>query len=282
MADFFRTIRPGGSRREYLAHVPDYPEGSPAWDMTAWDVWILLHGGFGNAVQFQRDTQRAFETLALNAPETPSVVIYGQGTGILGSDLAGIRFWNADGAPGLFAADDVAYLAALLSDVNAGVARVARVFLAGMSQGSQMANRAALELNARTAGRWTPDGCGSVEGCVPRLEGWPPGPPVRQVQVHARGDDVAPWDGGFGSGWWQRTPHVPVDSHVHLWCVRNGCAGQPSAEDARLGWTRRAWEPLAAEGGARVVQAEILRGGHYWPEIPVDASEFLWDELRAA
>jgi poly(3-hydroxybutyrate) depolymerase len=152
-----------GQARFYHIRVP---VSLPLDDFLLMPLVIQLHGGGGNASNFEQTTK-----LGDAAAARGYIVVYGEG--IDNEPPNGVRTWNAgsccgaiaDAAspPELFDTDDSNYLRAVLADLTArGIPyNSSRVFATGHSNGAFMAYRAACELEgpglagiAVSAGSW--------------------------------------------------------------------------------------------------------------------------------
>jgi polyhydroxybutyrate depolymerase len=128
------------------------------------------------------------------------------------TDPGGNRFWNAGGFAG--AADDVAYLTALIDEVVDDYgADPDRVFLIGHSNGGFMAHRMACEVPERIAAIATLAGgiLGTGEECRR---------PVRAIVIHGTADTTVPYEGGEVFG----TPLLGAVATTERWRTANECS----------------------------------------------------------
>jgi len=249
-----------GLRRSYLVRVPPIASaGKPL------PVVINFHGGGSNA-----KVQKAYSRMDRAADRDGYVVVYPNGTGGIGG-----RFltWNAGACCGPAAAsqvDDVGFSLALLDDLARRIALDrARIFATGLSNGSMMAYRLAVEAPGHIAA------VAGVAGAM-TLQGFGPGRPVPVMHIHSVDDPRALYGGGLGPVFPftdTRVLHQPVDAMLAVWIARNACparpqvsspiSGRPGAADATHTATRYTYAPC--RNGAEVVLWKLTGAGHVWP-----------------
>jgi polyhydroxybutyrate depolymerase len=193
--------------------------------------------------------------------------------------------WN-DGSPtaamGLPKADDVAFLAGVIDDVQAR-ARIdpARIFVSGFSNGAAMAFRVAEELANRIA-------------AVAPIAGycWVPNPkPARAIPTFyliGSLDPLVPLRGGDVRSPWQHryVRRPPVAETLERWATALGCASTPRTESDNEGVRTDVYP------GPVPFQVVTIEGlGHHWPggkggfnpriagptSDRVNATELVWD-----
>jgi polyhydroxybutyrate depolymerase len=131
-------------------------------------------------------------------------------------DSSGNRFWNADDAccnidnnP----VDDVAYLNAVVSDVEAHYnVDPKQIYAVGHSNGGFMAHRLGCDSTQRFAGivALAGDVWKDPSKCKPTGN-------IAVLQVHGDADMTVPYDGG---------PNIPsAKESVGTWAAKNGCSG---------------------------------------------------------
>ncbi|MEM7414318.1 MAG: PHB depolymerase family esterase [Gemmatimonadota bacterium] len=206
---------------------------------------IVLHGAGGDGAEIQEYT--AFD----RAAEEGFVVVYPDG--VSGQWGIGCDCTTAD-ARGV---DDVHFVRVLHDQLRAGIPELdaSRVFLAGFSQGSMMAQRLACD---------APDlvvGFGGVGGPRPRaLDTCARNTPVHALLLHGIDDPTTPWDGS--------TVTHAAPASAGLWAEANQCAGPTREEltdlanDSTSVWLDR-WDGCA--GGGAVHLYGVVGGGHTWP-----------------
>lgn len=144
-----------------------------------------------------------------------------------------------------------------------GCVDMARVFLAGHSQGGGMAADLACELSDRFAG------VALVSGEYLRFP-CPSAHPIPVVAFHALDDEILPFEGGTVSGAPSNYPNVlPVENVLAQWAAHDRCASEPETTALREGVVRLAWQKCSAP----VVLYRLPSGGHNWAAIATDT---LW------
>lgn len=232
---------------------------------------VLLHG-YGSSGA----AQDAYFRLSAAARERGFFLALPDGT----LNKRGQRFWNATDACCGFGApvDDVAYLTAVITDVQARYPVDAkRVFLVGHSNGGFMAHRMACERSELIAGIVSLAGTSWLDRakCTPST-------PVSVLQVHGTADTVIKWDGGA----LRRAPYAKVEETIAHWGARNGCTAAPRAQgevdlvaDLPLAETQREALEGCAAGGA--VELWRIRGGPHSPWFRPSWAGFTFDWLMA-
>ncbi|GAA1674995.1 hypothetical protein GCM10009830_21940 [Glycomyces endophyticus] len=152
---------------------------------------------------------------------------------------------------------DTDFLGALVDElVAARGADPDRIYLAGFSNGGDMAVAAAVGLGDRIAGAAAvvPSGTGGVLGSVATVA-----TPVPLIAFIGESD-----------------PRVAGASALATWRDESGCAA--SGTDAGEGWSSETW---ACEGGVPMVEY-LVDGGHEWfgserAPVPLWASRTMWE-----
>jgi len=249
-----------GLHRSYLVRVPPVASaGKPL------PVVINFHGGGSNA-----KVQKAYSRMDQAADRDGYIVVYPNGTGGIGG-----RFltWNAGACCGPAAAsqiDDVGFSLAFLDDLARRIALDrARIYATGLSNGSMMAYRLAVEAPGHIAA------VAGVAGAM-TLPGFGPGRPVPVMHIHSVDDPRALYGGGLGPAFPftdTRVLHQPVDAMIAVWIARNACparpqvssaiSGRPGAADETHTATRYTYAPC--RNGAEVVLWKLTGAGHIWP-----------------
>jgi polyhydroxybutyrate depolymerase len=135
------------------------------------------------------------------------------------------RFWNADDACCDFdniAVDDVAYLNAVVSDVEAHYNVDPRqVYAVGHSNGAFMAHRLACDTTQRFAAiiAFAGDVWKDASRCQPEGE-------IAVLQVHGDADAMVPYDGN--------ATMPSAKQSVATWAMKNGCTGDLTATGQQL------------------------------------------------
>jgi polyhydroxybutyrate depolymerase len=190
--------------RPYCVHVPSGYDGSPV------PLVLMLHG-------YTADGETQANYLGLNALSDARTFLLVKPNGT--TDSVGQRFWNASPACcAMFASsppDDVAYLMAVLDDVESAYAvDTTREYVMGHSNGGFMTHRLACERGARFAAGASLAG-GANLACTPTV-------PIAMLEVHGENDATIRYAGGTNPG--ASTPYPSVEETVGYWALANGCA----------------------------------------------------------
>ncbi len=256
------TIEVGGLSRTYLSYRPA-GVADPA------PLVLMLHGGFGSAAQ----AESAYGWDA-EADAGHFVVVYPDGDG---------RAWNVGGgccgAPGRTNVDDVAFLAAVVDEVESAIPiDPARVFATGISNGGMMDYRLACDTKLFAAI--------GVDSAT--LLGDCPSPhPLSVLAIHGTADQNIPYDGGQGSGFAKIDgPSIPEVNQ--LWRTADSCRPPSSTTDGTVTTS------TASCPGSRTVELITIDGaGHQWPgsakgrqgaDTPfpdLDATKVIWEFFAA-
>lgn len=240
-------------QRTYLVHTP------LGYDSThQYPVVVGLHGGFGNAEQFEKASH-----LSEKADAKGFIAVYGQGTA-LGAINA--PTWNAGGCCGASAqdknnVDDVGYVRAVIEKVRQDYSvNSSRVYVTGMSNGGMMANRLACEAADMFAGAAIVSGTIQIATCTPSRQ-------IPIMIMHGTADDNVPYNGGQGSKAVNRSTYMSVEHEFIEWGTRNSCEGSvvatsiPSQSSDGITIDKLAYGHCAQT----VVLYRVNGGGHEWP-----------------
>ncbi len=270
--DHTRNLKVDGKNRSYLVHVPKKYDGK-----TPMPVVLALHGAAMNGPMMT-----AFCGLNEKADNAGFIVVYPSGGAGMGIFLA----WNASGRKGKDRADDVAYIRAVLDDLES-VAKVdtKRVYAAGMSNGAMMCYLLAAELSDRIAAIAPVGGTMVVEKANPKR-------PVPVIHFHGTDDKLVPFNGPSES-MHKYVRFKSVEDSIQTWVKIDGCDHKPEVvqlpDKANDGTTIQRRTYRHGKEGAEVVLVVIKGGGHTWPgrEPPVgfigkstkniSANDLLWE-----
>lgn len=264
---------PGWKGRPYDLVLPDSYDGQ-----TPVPVVLALHGGGGNKAAAARSSCPGGSLddpscLHVHGRSHGTAVVYPSG---VKSAVGNFRSWNAGGGGPEWrctggraceeGVDDVAYIAAVLDDLEGRVAvDVRRVSATGLSNGGAMSHRLACDLSDRIAAI-APVG-GAMQ--LTTTGSCTPGRPVPVLQVHGTEDPCWRYDGGvpecpIGQ---EGKKHASVDRTLGEWAAINRCSGGVRTEalpdPVRDGMHT---EHVVREGCAAPVELlRIVGGGHTWP-----------------
>lgn len=259
-----------GMHRKFLVHLPDGYDGT-----TELSLVLGFHGGFGNAEQFETQSQ-----LSEKADEANFIVIYPDGLGFPAAPS--FHYWNAGvccGYPYINDIDDVNFIRNLIDTVVTEYAiNEDRVYATGMSNGAFMVYRLACELSDKIAAIAPVAGGMIVEEC-------PTDRPVPVIHFHSYLDENIPYDGGVGDGF---TSHhnPPLDSVCNAWAGNGSCSTINDTIHHGADYTFVQWTGCECE--SEVNYYITTDGGHSWPggnatglgdpvsEI-LNANDLMWD-----
>jgi len=206
---------------------------------------VMLHGGFGDGAQAERDYY--WNTMADTGR---FVVAYPDGF---------LRAWNAGtccGVPQRVYTDDVGFITTMVASIAGRIPiDTARVYATGMSNGAMMALRLGCQTNmfaaiAPVAGTLVTDCSGAR--------------PTSVLQIHGTADENVPYNGGPGT---QRSlngaPRVngpSVPSVNATWRSIDACAPPTSTTDGVV-----TTETAGCADGRVVELISIAGAGHQWP-----------------
>lgn len=253
--------------RPYELVVPtSYDENEPT------PLVVLLHG-YGASAELQniyfRFTPEAEEHGYLLAlPD-----------GIL--DASSRQFWNATDACCNFGGervDDVAYLSALLDDVEEQYnVDPNRVYFVGHSNGGFMSHRLACDVGDRIAAIVSLAGATWADASA-----CPAKAPVNILQVHGTDDETILYEGGSNAG----IGYPSANDTVAQWAQKNGCTGALTDEGTADIESILAGEETrlqsygeCPEGGA--VSLWTIDEGAHLPSFDEGWADAVWDYLEA-
>jgi len=203
-----RQVRVGTAQRSYQVDVPAGAERAAALP-----VVIVFHGGGGSADSVRRQTRMSTKGAAEGF-----IAVYPQGSGGIAGRL---RTWNAGTCCGRAMqqrVDEIAFIAALLDDLQATVAiDRARVYATGISNGGMMAYEVACALADRIAA------IAVVAGEMTALDRCRPARPVAVLVIHGSADRNLPIDGGIGAKALAAHEVRSVASAIDFWRRHDGC-----------------------------------------------------------
>jgi polyhydroxybutyrate depolymerase len=273
--DTTRTLTWGELQRSYILHVPSSYDGSRAVPLI-----FDFHGGLGNASTQVRTS--IFEPLA---DEKGFLVVYPNGTGLLGDKLL---TWNGGTCCGYAARnniDDVGFVRAMVADLESSY-RIdpKRIYSTGFSNGGIMSQRLACDASDLFAAIGPVSGTLNDPGCQPKE-------PVSVIEFHGTSDQHIPYGGGNGDKSLTNITFVSVMDTMDKWVKFDQCSSAPRTSafaDIQQDIFSRCAD------GTSVELYTILGGGHAWPggngpawpggDQPthaISATNLMWDFFAA-
>jgi polyhydroxybutyrate depolymerase len=227
------ALRAGGTDRTYIVSVPaDLPKNAP--------LVVVLHGGFGSAIQ----AQKAYGWDAL-AAEEGFVVAYPDGLG---------KAWNAGagccGRSGERDVDDVAFIESVVREISAERSiDASRVFVTGMSNGGMMAYRLACDTDTFAA--IAPVSGTLLGACVAPS-------PTSVLHIHGTADESVHLDGSPGTGA-ENIDGMAIDELQKLWLEADECPAPSVTVEPPVTTS------TATCGDDTVTLITVDGAGHQWP-----------------
>jgi polyhydroxybutyrate depolymerase len=211
--------------------------------------------------------------------------------------MNGQPFWNNLLLPAPPHADDVAFVGALLDELEADLCiDAARIYATGMSNGALLSSRLACSLSSRIAAV-APVAGAYYPPLVTRTPSEPPcadARPVPFLAFHGTKDAQVPFGGGASTmGGTFRLPMddtTPAEDVLQAWAAHNGCTSR--RQESRVSDEVRLVTYGGCTGDADVQLYIVDGGGHTWPGSTVErppelttrdisASELMWKFFRA-
>jgi len=238
-------VHSGFYDRTYTLHMP--PEGTT---MGPRPLLIMLHGAGGTGASFRAMIGADDETDAAGF-----ITVYPDGIG--GTWSVGCGCTSAE----LAGANDLVFLSTLVRHLASELpVDTSKVFLAGYSQGGQLAQRYGCSSDS------PPAGVASVAASLYRAiaDGCEPSGPFPVILVHGDQDPVMRWD-GFGSA----ANVISAGDTRDTWVSAMACVGSAVEEvlpDENDDGTDIAISRfLGCRGGVAVEFDRVRGGGHTWP-----------------
>ena len=251
--DYAEQMLVDGQARQYRIHVPrSYRPDQPI------PLVINLHGYSSNAAEQERVSQ-----MSSKADQAGFIVVHPEG---LGSP----QTWHV--GPRSESEADLLFLRDMISQLQSRFSiDPARIYVTGISNGAQMANRLGCELSEVVAA------IGPVSGGYPPSQECNPSRPVPIVAFHGTEDKLIPYEG-------QGRLFLPAREWAAGWAARNGCDPTPVVTFQKGEVTGETWSNCKA--GADVTFYTIFGRGHSWPgsvmpaEITthdINATDVIWE-----
>lgn len=251
--------------RTYMLHVPENLD-APA------PLILVLHGRTGDGATIERYT--AFSDLA---DREGFIVAYPDG-------LNGEWNYPKD-VPGFEAPhDDTAFLIALVDHIASEVSvDLARVYVAGVSNGGFMAQRIACSAPTRFAGFASVAAAGF--GGMPFVCMEPGIATAPILLMHGTADDNVPWD-GLSVTQDGKIAYItyPVPDTLAYWAEFNDCGASAESEDlpesGRSPGTSVRILRVECPEDAPVVLYAVRGGGHNWPTKHPRSEREIFDKIN--
>jgi polyhydroxybutyrate depolymerase len=239
------TLTVDGRERTYSVYAPaSLPAEGPV------PVVLFLHGGLGSGDQLGETAH-----VAEHAEDAGYLAVLPDGAT---NDEGRFRTWNGGRCcgPAMNAdADDVAFIAALLDEVEAEWdVDPDRVYAAGHSNGAIMANRLACDLPGTFAA------IGAVAGSLETE--CEDGQPTNVLYIHGDADTNHPLEGGIGRDGISGTDFTSVADSLDRWTEIGGCGADPEVTEQGA-ITTSVW--TGCDDGVDVELQVIAGAAHPWP-----------------
>ncbi|ARN57017.1 FG-GAP-like repeat-containing protein [Sedimentisphaera salicampi] len=281
--DQIKELTVNGKERRYLVHFPEgYDKDAPA------PLVLAFHGGGGNPRSMIR-----LSGLNSKADEEGFIVVYPYGSGVMEDRFLTFNGGNCCAYAKNNGIDDVAFVEAILEDIQAHAAvDQRRIYATGMSNGAIMSYYLASELAGKIAAIAPVAGPMGTQECTPSE-------PVSVIHFHGTGDENAPFEGGYGKKSIRKKDAAPfhsVEHSINCWIEANQCRNGPAvtnlpdrAEDGMKS-IKKVWDD--GKNGSEVVLVEIKGGGHTWPGRPpttailgdstmdISANDMMWEFFK--
>ncbi len=233
-----QIVKSGGTFRTYRLYRPRGLTGAAP-------LVVMLHGGFGDGAQAERDYHWNTE-----ADRGRFVVAYPNGI---------LRAWNVGtccGAPEGINIDDVGFITTMVAAIERRTPiDPARVYATGMSAGAMMALRLGCQTDTFAA-------IAPVAGTL--LTDCSHAQPTSVLQIHGTADDRVPYNGGPGKPRsLDGTPRVDgpsVPSVNATWRSIDACAPPTSNTSGTV-----TTETATCADGRTVELISVAGAGHQWP-----------------
>ena len=244
--DTTHTLTVSGLQRTYVLHVPSSYEGNQAVPLV-----FDFHGGLGNASTQMRTSN--FESLA---DQKDFIVVYPNGTGLLGDKLL---TWNGGTCCGYAVKnniDDVGFVRTIVAELESNYKiNPKRIYATGLSNGGIMSQRLACDVSDLFAAIGPVSGTLNDPQCSPKE-------PISVIEFHGTADQHLPYNGGIGDKSLADVSFVSVKDTIDAWINFDQCL--PTPQTNTLADIQHDVYSNCANGTA-VELYTIINGGHAWP-----------------
>ncbi len=273
--DVVHTLTFGGVQRSYILHLP-----VPFDAAYALPIVFDFHGGLGNS-----QSQMLMSGFNALADEKTFIVVYPDGTGLLGDKLL---TWNGGTCCGYAVKqniDDVGFVRAVLDDVASTYkVDLKRVYGTGLSNGGIFSYRLACDASDVFAAIGPVSGTLNLSPCEPKG-------PVSVIDFHGTADEHVPYNGGVGDQSLSDVPFASVKDSVDFWVNFDKCRTTPQTEKFS-DIQHDVYSNCASGTGVELYT--IIDGKHAWPgsqgpawpggDQPtqsISATKLMWDFFAA-
>ncbi|MBV8365408.1 MAG: esterase [Candidatus Eremiobacteraeota bacterium] len=245
------AVESSGVRREYVLHVPPSYDGRRPVPLV-----FAFHGGGGQAAGMER-----MSGMDAVADREGFIVAYPQGLD---------HHWNDGRTADASKADDVSFIKALVSDLEAHYAiDQRRIYATGISNGAFFSFRLACDLSNTFAA------VAPVAGSLPAgFAGGCQNSPVSVLMINGTADPLVLYAGGhIGGRFVAGGDSVAVSQAAATWASIDRCDAMPrdsalQSDDPSDTTTTRVSSYERCAGGTSVQLYTIDGGGHTWPDGP--------------
>jgi polyhydroxybutyrate depolymerase len=275
--DHEKSLSWDGQDRTYILHIPPGADSTKSMPLV-----FCLHGGGGNADEMVAATLGGFNTLA---DRDGFFVVYPTALDSKWNDYRDEEFSQSD---------DVGFITELIELLIQNYKVDSdRVYVTGISNGSQMTMCLAREITDRIAA--AAPVCYAMSeksAALPVADG-----PISVLVMTGTQDPLIPWEGGEVEDLGERMlgPTLSVRETVNVLAAHDQCNLTPIAswlpdEDPQDGTRVRVEEYREGSQGTEVVLYAIVGGGHTWPGgwhpatpgiggktcLDINATEVIW------
>jgi polyhydroxybutyrate depolymerase len=279
----YHTLTVNGVERQYLIFIPTtYSPSQPV------PLLLVLHGGSGNAKQFQDQT--GFNQIA---QQEGFIVVYPDG---LGTFKYSLHVWNSGyiKAASDMGTDDVGFLATLIENLEQTYSiDTSRIYLTGHSNGGMMTDRMAAEhpelfaavapVSSSIGGKATPQ---SPPYTIPT-----PSQPVTVIRTHGLQDQNVLYNGGYSQSGFQVGERYDDSENqsTTFWINNNKCQNSPAITNSTNGLITME-RFTGGQNTTEVVLVTINGENHFWENMNRavqseqfnggSLSEMIWNLLK--
>ncbi|MCP5062655.1 MAG: T9SS type A sorting domain-containing protein [Ignavibacteriae bacterium] len=275
----YDSLNYNGLWRKYLVHLPANSNDN---EITPLPLIVAMHGGFGNALNIESQSQLSDLS---DTSTIPFIVVYPEGV----KSPLGITTWNAGECCGYASdnnIDDIGFISSLITLLeNKYLIDTNMIYATGMSNGGMMSYRLAAKLSDKIAA------IAPVASIMAFEETLAPTRPIPIIHFHSFLDTNVPIEGGIGSGF-SNYNNLPLDSVLNVWSNLNNCEiSNDTLYNETDEYLHKVWKQCSDE--TEIELYVTYDGGHSWPggirprleaDLPsekIDASHLIWEFFLA-